>query len=197
MKAKILMVVFILILGTLLTTILVAIDKYTAPMIEKNKKIKLETSVLQVFGITCEKKDVENMFAQNVRTINKDGNIFYISKDKNIAFEYIGSGLWGPIRGVIALYQDLTSIKDITIIHQEETPGLGARIAEKGYLIQFKDKKILPQLKIVAQGKSRGDNEIDAITGATMSCEAFGKLLNANIQKYISHLKKEDVWGLN
>lgn len=194
MKEKISIVVFILILGTFLTTVLVAVNQYTTPRVEKNKEMKLKVRVLYVLGVQyTEKEDIEKVFSQNIKTVKNDGGVFYVSNNKDVAFEFAGPGLWGPIYGVIALHPDLIRIKDIAIIHQEETPGLGGRIAEKAYLSKFKGKRILPRLNMVAQGKATGDNEVDGITGATMSSDALGRLLNSEVQKYLSHIKKEDI----
>jgi len=106
-----------------------------------------------------------------------------------VAFEFSGPGLWGPITGIVCLEKDLKTIRKIKVTHQEETPGLGSRVTEAGYLKQFKNKEALPQLKFMPEGKASQKNEVDAITGATGTSRAFEKLINANIQKYLAALK--------
>ena len=90
---------------------------------------------------------------------------------------------------MISLEKDLKTIRKIKITYQEETPGLGSRIAEVNYLKQFKNKEILPRLVFVPEGKASGKNQVDAITGATGSSKAFEKLINENVQKYLAALK--------
>ena len=85
---------------------------------------------------------------------------------------------------------DLKTIKGIIIIHQEETPGLGGRIAEADFLDRFETKKVFPRLTIQPPGKASGNNEVDGITGATLSCKAFEEILNREIEKYISVIKE-------
>lgn len=188
MKERILMVVFALILGSVLTSALVAVAYYTGPRIERNKVLKLKMSVLDALDIPYTKDDVEKRFSENV-TINEiRGTSFYVSQDGSIAFEIAGSGLWGPISGVLVLFPDLKTIKGITITHQEETPGLGGRIAERDYLDKFRSKKLVPELRILAPDKAgaqAADNEVDGITGATLSSKAFERILNTESQKYI------------
>ena len=84
---------------------------------------------------------------------------------------------------------DFQTIKGITIVHQEETPGLGGRIAEKEILDRFKGKKILPQLIIQRPGKAKEQNEVDGITGATLTGKAFEKVLNSEVKKYLPLLR--------
>ena len=190
MREKILMIVFVLILGSVLTSALVVVAYYTAPRIEKNREFKIRISVLGALDIPYTKDNVEEKFSENVVVREIKGTAFYVSQDGNIAFEIAGSGLWGPISGVLALFPDLKTIKRITIIHQEETPGLGGRIAERDYLDKFENKKVVPELRILAPGKAKEDNEVDGITGATSSSKAFETILNSESKKYISLIEE-------
>jgi len=190
MKERIKMAVFVLILGSILTTALVAVDDYTAPIIEEKTIIKTRMSVLEVLNIPYTEDEVNETFSRYVRTEEKEEKEFYVSNTGEIAFEFSGSALWGPILGVIALLSDLETIQGIIIIHQEETPGLGGRIADKDFLELFKEKKIVPELKILSPGKASAENEVDGITGATLSCNAFAEILNSQLGKYIPLVKE-------
>jgi len=191
MKSKLSMIAFVLILGSVLTTALVSVDGYTAPLIEKNKVRKLHISVLKSLHIAYSEDNVDEIFSENVEA-KKQGEIdFYISKGSgDVAFEFRGSGLWGPIIGTVALLPDLKTVKGITIIRQEETPGLGSRIAEPEFLNRFEGKKISPRLMVQGAGKAVGENEIDGITGATLSCKAFEEILNSELKKYTSIIRE-------
>jgi Na+-transporting NADH:ubiquinone oxidoreductase subunit C len=189
MKDKILMIVFVLVLGSILTTALVAINGYTTPIIEKNEEITLKTSVLTALDISYEEEnieDIERTFVQKVERREKQGVTYYVSAEGDYAFPFEGSGLWGPIRGILALGPDLETITSITIIHQEETPGLGSRIADAEYLEKLEGKEFTPRLELTGEGKAEGVNEVDGITGATLSCEAFIKILNNEYESYSS-----------
>ena len=190
MREKLFMLIFILILGTLLTGILVGVDYYMEPMIAKNKELKIKTSTLEAFDITHTRDAVEKIFSENIKTITIDDKLFYISRNNEIAFEISGSGLWGPIEGVMAILPDLRTIKGINIVQQEETPGLGGRIAEKDYLAKFKGKILSPGIKIMPVGKAVNENEVDGITGATMTSKAFEELVNSQSRKYLSLIEE-------
>lgn len=193
MKEKLLMILFVLILGSVMSMALVSVDAYTAPLIEKNKAMKLRVSILKALGIAYSENKVDETFFGNVITNEHGGKKFYVAKTSgDIAFEIYGPGLWGPIHGIIALGPDLKTIKGITIIHQEETPGLGGRIAEEDFLDRFTAKKIFPRLIIKPPGKASLDNEVDGITGATLTCKAFEEMLNSEIKKYVSVIKETE-----
>ncbi len=191
MKEKLSMILFVLILGSILSTALVSVDAYTSPLIEKNKARKLRVSVLKALDITYSEDNVDKVFSENVATKNHEEKEFYVARaGGEVAFEILGPGLWGPIHGIIALRNDLKTIKGITIIRQEETPGLGGRIAESAFLGRFEAKEVFPRLIIQPPGKASGNNEIDGITGATLSCKAFEEILNSEIKKYVPIIKE-------
>jgi Na+-transporting NADH:ubiquinone oxidoreductase subunit C len=72
------------------------------------------------------------------------------------------------------------------IIHQEETAGLGGRLAERKYLSNFGGKKFTPTIEIVNRRRAEKDNEVDGITGATLTSKAFEKLINAQVMSAVA-----------
>lgn len=100
-------------------------------------------------------------------------------ESRNLSFEFRGKGLWGDIYGVMTLKEDLVTIVDVSVLAQEETPGLGAIIGERSFLDQLEGKIFAPTIRI---GKNPvGDSEVDQVTGATSTSGAFQIILN-NIQ---------------
>jgi Na+-transporting NADH:ubiquinone oxidoreductase subunit C len=185
MKDKILMIVFVLVLGSTLTAALVAVNYLTTPVIAKNEEIATKSSILGALDIDFEPGAVEEAFANNVEQREQNETTYYVSEDGTIAFPYSGSGLWGPIEGILAIRPDFQRLAGITISRQEETPGLGSRITEPQYLAQFQGKRFTEGLELVQPGRSSADNQIDSITGATMTADAFVTLLNENIEETV------------
>lgn len=190
MKQALNILVFVIVMGLVSGAFLVGVDIYTAPKISKNVEFKLKSAVLDVFGIGYDRFNCLVVFDKNIKTLKKDKYVFYIAPDSAVGFEFHGPGLWGPIHGIISLEKDLKTIREIKITHQEETPGLGGRVAEEEYLEQFKSKEVIPQLVFKPEGKAAQKNEVDAITGATGSSRALEKLLNETIKAYLASLKK-------
>ena len=202
MKEKLSMILFVLVLGAILTTALVAVDAKTKPYIKANRIKKLQESILAVAEIEYTEETREQVFTESIEAKvfpdklqpkdvkEEDKARYYVTSDKQIIFEFHGNGLQGGIHGAIALMDDLDTIKGMTIIKQEETPGLGSRIGEVEFLDRFKNKKLLPELRIVREGKARGINQVDGITGATLSCNALQDMLNSESKKYIPAIRE-------
>ena len=185
MKASLTMIAFVLILASVLTGALLAVEGLTKPIITRNEELKIKRSVMEALGVPYAEGTLETSFETSIRPVTQDGRTFYLTADGAVAFAIVGSGLWGPIRGVLAVEPDGATVKGITIVHQEETPGLGSRIADEDYLHALRAKRLLPELAIAAQGQAAGENEIDGITGATLSCQAFVRMLNSEAAVYL------------
>lgn len=184
-------IIFVVIMGTVSSALLVGINSFTEPLISKNEELKLKSAVLDVLEIPYEKLTAVNIFKDKVRVLAADKDKFFISTDGAAAFEFYGPGLWGPISGVASLNPGLSTIKTIKILHQEETPGLGSRISEHSFLKQFRGKEFFPKLIFMPEGRAGARNEVDAITGATGSSKALEKLLNGVLQKNANLLKEQ------
>ncbi|HAZ09481.1 MAG: hypothetical protein A2047_01140 [Omnitrophica bacterium GWA2_41_15] len=184
-------IIFVVIMGTVSSVLLVGMNSFTEPLISKNEELKLKSAVLDVLEIPYDKLTALNIFKDKVKILTTDKDKFFISGDGAAAFEFYGPGLWGPISGVASVNSDLSTIKTIKILHQEETPGLGSRISEHSFLKQFRGKEFSPKLIFMPEGKSSANNEVDAITGATGSSKALERLLNSVLQKNASLLKEQ------
>ncbi|MDA3810045.1 MAG: FMN-binding protein [Spirochaetaceae bacterium] len=180
MMAKIKMVLFVLILGTILSSALISVNTYTAPIIERNQAIQLQKTILSAFGYSYDLETLDSTFNDNVTIIGEGETLYYRSSNNLLAFPYEGKGFQGEITGVIAIESDMKTISGLAILSQIETPGLGSRIGEEPFLSQFVAKQFDPQLKFMSAGKSKNNNEIDGISGATLSSKAIINILNDN-----------------
>lgn len=180
---KIKMIVFVLVFGVLWSVALVAVDALTGPRIEKYMTEKLRKKVLEALVIPYEKDSVDQVFTTNVKTEEINGKTIYKAADGSIAFEFAGAGSQGAMQGIIALSPDKEAIKGIAMIQQSETPGLGSRVLAPDNLKNFQGKKVVPKLLIVPAGTASGDNQVDAITGATLTSGALQKVINDNVKE--------------
>ena len=90
----------------------------------------------------------------------------YVEDEKlGYAFIAVGKGYGGDINIMVGLEKD-TSIKQISIISQEETPGLGTRIADPPFTDQFIGLDVNDVIL------SRDGGKIDALTSSTISSSA-------------------------
>ena len=79
-------------------------------------------------------------------------------------------------------------VEGIKIIAQSETPGLGANSVKAEFYGQFKGKAITPELVVVKTTASKS-NEIDAITGATITSKAVTLGVNDAVKVFTTQLK--------
>ena len=119
----------------------------------------------------------------------------YIFKNGITVVPCYGAGLWGPIWGYIGFEGDLKTIKAVCFGHKGETPGLGAKIAdEPAFAAAFVGQEVGSGniLFEVAKPANRQTekNGVDAISGATITCQALGKTLNQWFGFYQNYLTK-------
>jgi Na+-transporting NADH:ubiquinone oxidoreductase subunit C len=122
----------------------------------------------------------------------------YIFKNGITVVPCYGAGLWGPIWGYIGFEGDLKTIKAVRFGHKGETPGLGAKIAdEPSFAASFVGKQagsgeILFEVAKPANRQTEM-NGVDAISGATITCQALGKTLNMWFGFYQNYLAKNGI----
>ncbi len=114
-----------------------------------------------------------------------EDDVYIIQKDgENIGYSFvtIGKGYGGNIRILVSLESDF-NIKDISIVAQTETPGLGDRILSP----EFTDMFAGLEADEVALRSNGG--EIDAITGATISSRAVAEAVREAMVEKIQNIK--------
>ncbi len=79
-------------------------------------------------------------------------------------------------------------VTGIAIGDHSETPGFGSKAEEPEFKNQYKDKTADMNLVVIKSGNASGE-EIDSITGATITSRAVTDGVNAAITYYNSHLK--------
>ncbi len=184
MSQNLKLIIFVVILGLVTSGLLLGADALTKDRIELNKEAKLKSAVLDGFDVSYTFANIHDIYADQVEIVELDTYTFYVDEITNrVSYQFEGSGLWGPIIGIITLESDFETIVRITILQQEETPGLGGVVAERQYLDNFVGKKMTPSLDITKEGAT-DDFEVDAITGATGTSNAFEIILNTNYQTY-------------
>ncbi len=106
-----------------------------------------------------------------------------------------GNGLWDKIWGSIALKEDFRTIAGVTFDHVGETPGLGAEIKDNSdFKKQFIGDKIYndatDQYLVVKKGgqtDANKDYEVDAISGATVTCDGVTDMIEGGTDPYFAY----------
>ena len=125
----------------------------------------------------------ENEF--NYYTAVKDGNIIgYI-------FKTAEKGYGGDVSVMTAVNTDGT-VKSVAILDvSNETPGLGQNAAKESFYSQYADKK--SGISLVKNGAESDKNEVNAVTGATITSTAVNKAVNTALKQFESVKNNEEV----
>ncbi|ATJ83152.1 Na(+)-translocating NADH-quinone reductase subunit C [Halomonas beimenensis] len=159
------------------------------------------------------------------RTLSGEKDIAGLSRQENYSTVYLvgdpddpeqvilpirGQGLWGLMRGYLAVQGDGNTIEGITFYSHSETPGLGGEVDNPRWKAQWEGKEIYadadsaqPAIQLVKGGAS-DETEVDALSGASLtsngvtnlvqfwlSPEGFGEYL----ARFRSGVDREEVQG--
>lgn len=118
----------------------------------------------------------------------------------------LADGLWGKMKGYIALAANGNDVLGVVFYDHKETPGLGAEVTEAWWTKQFKKSENKSILKTagdysadsfvgieVKKGglKSEGPHQVDGISGATITTKGVKEVLTSTLRDtYAEFLKK-------
>lgn len=136
-----------------------------------NEQLKIEGAIFKL-----------SPSAKRIEETKIDSSPLYKLFDKNnglIGYAVLvsGNGYQGQIKLLAAADSSFSTIEGIQVIESSETPGLGAKINEDFFKKQFKGIKIAIPIECVKERTAK-DNEIVAISGATISSKAVVSILN-------------------
>jgi Na+-transporting NADH:ubiquinone oxidoreductase subunit C len=126
---------------------------------------------------------------------NKEGKTYYV-------IPMLGSGLWGPVWGNIALEDDFKTVIGVNFGHQGETPGLGAEISTAIFTDQFIGKTIFDDnynfksIKVVKGGigtmpSAEQIHGVDAIAGGTITSNGVSDMIRNCLEIYVPYIKNQ------
>jgi len=182
----------------------------------RNLVVDKQKNILKAVGlIDADKRyspeDIETMYTDNIKKLRADATGRILSENETqeavlSLWLYVVNekpqcyvipintrGLWGPIRGYMALEKDGSTISGFTVYKHSETPGLGGEIEQAWFQKNFKDKKITDVVGdfvsiTVAKGRvsdtvpdPKRANFVDGISGATLT----GKFLTEGLKEIL------------
>ncbi len=178
--SRIKMVVFMFSITFVFVVVLSFVHLYTKSMITRNETLFLKRSVLYTAGVQIPAGDEEldNYFSENVIETVENGSLprYRFKNGPTVVYTINGTGLWGVIIAHAGFDTQTGKMTGIDFIKQSETPGLGARISEDWFREQFRGKK--GPFTYVPEGENDGENQFDAITGATVTTKAVKEIVN-------------------
>jgi Na+-transporting NADH:ubiquinone oxidoreductase subunit C len=204
---------YTIVVSMIFGVVLSGFSAFTDKRIELNRRAKKEGEILRALQFevpeTATSEEIAKLYDQHIekKEVAIEGrldafNIYMAYEDAETktgpvgyAFDIGGQGFWAPIYGVMALNQDHETIRGISFYQDDETPGLGHEINQKWFKEQFEGKhyrneKGEIEILLTTPGTTNGDNEVDAITGASETSRAVQKFLKKNISDFQVAWKK-------
>ena len=199
MKGSAYTLVYAAALGTVCAAVLTFAATFTKPYQDDNRGAEEAKNILLALNVPIpEKTPAKELVAlrnEKVQEIERGDITTYVyspgganAQPEAVAVRFAGPGVWGPVKGFLAMDPGLTKILTITFYEQEETPGLGGEIVKDWFCRRFIDLAIRgadgkPGI-IIGTGED-APNRVDGISGATMTCDKVQEMLNEAIKKSI------------
>jgi electron transport complex protein RnfG len=179
--------------ATLVGGMLAAVYHVAAPKIEANRLAEEKRAIFAVLSEATRYETTERILqtdkgAEKIRIFKgfdaDEGLVGY-------AFIAKGPGFQGIIKMMVGLHPDYLRLHGMQVLEQLETPGLGNKIEGDKFRDQFKGIEILPKIEYIKYRKPEKPNQIQAITGATISSKAVVEIINKNARSVIALLKED------
>ncbi|CEI72033.1 MULTISPECIES: RnfABCDGE type electron transport complex subunit G [Romboutsia] len=168
------------------------INQITAPIIEdRNIQANNELRQLVLEDATefkqLDKKVIENIDGLEEGIVSEVYEGISGSDVVGYTIKTLPSGYGGVMEVIVGISKD-GKITGVNIGNMAETPGLGTKANEPNFKGQFSEKEA-KELSVV-KGSATSDNQIAAISGATITSEAVTRGVNAAIKVFNESLNK-------
>ncbi len=180
---------------------------YTLPIIERNKAEAQRRAIFKVLG-GCSSFSTYYLVDGGM-IAEADFNADADETPKTFAgFDDSGQLIGFAIPGAEPGFQDIIgtifgydlvneTIIGFEVLESKETPGLGDKIfKDENFALNFKALAVMPEIIPAKPGKKTKDNEVETISGATISSKAVIRLLNNAIAQWYEPLKAMDTSAL-
>ncbi len=98
------------------------------------------------------------------------------------AFLTSGPGFSATIKIMVGINLDRRKLTGMKVVEHLETPGLGTKIEGDKFTVQFKGLAFEPKIEYLKGKKPEKSNQIQTITGATISSVAIVKAMNRRMK---------------
>jgi len=173
------MIIVLTVIGIVSGTVLALMYKWSQPKIIANQIKETDAAIYQVLPET-----------KSYKKITKDELTYFECFDNTkarigTAILCKGNGYQGEIKLMVGVNADFSKFTGLIVLEQLETPGLGAKIVEAKFQEQFRGLATKPPIEYVKGVVPEEDNEIQAITGATISSRAVVEIINKTVEQWL------------
>ncbi|GAB6145763.1 FMN-binding protein [Desulfocicer niacini] len=186
------------------------------PFQQENRTLDRQKNILRAAGIvsmetTPSRGQIQSLFQDKIHEVTVDAkgnfmekgtgeglNLYLYQEDQTLKAYVIpieSRGLWGKIKGYMALKADGETVAGFTVYSHSETPGLGGEIEKAWFQKNFIGKKIFNAAhEFVSIGIAKGSvdalaedaraNHVDGISGATLTGKYLTQGIKQNLERY-------------
>lgn len=170
---------FVLFAICLITALaLASANLITSPKIAELEKQNLEKTMKKV--ITAEE------YPKNTVSDKNEDITYYTAvnngETEGYIFTFTEKGYGGEINVMTAIGNEGKIIAVEILDASDETPGLGQNVTKEDFCSRYKDK--IGTVTAVKNNANPEKNEIDAVTGATISSKAVTRAVNRAVETY-------------
>jgi Na+-transporting NADH:ubiquinone oxidoreductase subunit C len=189
--------VYSIVLVVIVAFLLAFVFQVLKPMQDVNVALDTQKQILNSLNLrNLDNAEASAKYKEVVKAEKeKDGMKYYeceIDGQKKTVYTVKGMGLWGGISGFIAVDADSNTVYGVYFNHEGETAGLGAEIKDNTKWQQlFQGKKIHKDgvqgiaLGVKKDAPADDENNVDAVTGATLTSDGVDKMLKDGLSKFI------------
>jgi electron transport complex protein RnfG len=184
------------VVGLIAGLVLVGAYEFTRPMILANKARALHRAVNQVVPGSTKMQELIRVDGKlrAPKKGEKGERVYAAYADdgsfRGFAIPAEGPGFQDTIVLIYGYDPDQRKLTGMKVLESRETPGLGDKIfKDTQWVSQFNGIAVDPKLVVKKNSKSAA-NELDAITGATISSKAVTKIINNSNKAWLEALPK-------
>ncbi len=177
---------------------IVGIFLVTQPMIERNRAEALEAAIYRVLEGAKTRVAFVIREGKLARFESPDNSLpkeeaVYAGYDEEgtllgFAVPAEGPGFQDTIKLLYGYDAEKRRVVGMEVLESRETPGLGDKIIkDMNFVGNFRDLAVEPKIVAVKGGRSQ-ENEVDAISGATISSVAVCNIINESNSRWLERL---------
>ncbi|MBR5153164.1 MAG: RnfABCDGE type electron transport complex subunit G [Clostridia bacterium] len=159
---------------TVVAALLATVNGITQPIIAENEAKNFQLSMQEVLSdaSSFEKMDIAISPAEGGVTVS---SVHRADTGGFVVSSVCSEGYGGDVTIMVGINPDLT-VKQVRIMSMSETPGLGAKASSSQFTDQYRGLK--NGIEVIKNATPSG-NQIQALSGATVTSRAVTKAVNA------------------
>ena len=184
MKETMKLIVRLFLITAIAGFVLAFVNSFTSPIIQERERKQYEMALKEVFKDAEKFDKLQDDKLLPIKEKIKNIENIEVAKQGDKTLEYVfktlgKNGYGGDISMLMAVKLEDKSIVGFKVLKHSETPGLGSRVATAEYAKSVVGNKATEHL--VRNLNPTADNDIQAITGTTISVKAVLNGLNAGV----------------